>query len=142
MLAVSSLPSLPFYRKLTQPISYGTAVEHHSLFQYQISNTHSIFAGFIQTETPYYQPIPDAKHSPYPSSTALNDPTFSNCPASGNCDAWVFASRTVRTSLFTVWDFTTSSIAIALRALIWAGQRTVRALLRTWRVVGTCLCII
>jgi glucan 1,3-beta-glucosidase len=88
MLAVSSLPSLPFYRTLTQPISYGTAVEHHSLYQYPISNTHSIFAGFIQTETPYYQPIPDAKHSPYPSSTALNDPTFSNCPASGNCDAW------------------------------------------------------
>jgi glucan 1,3-beta-glucosidase len=87
MLAVSSLLSIPFYRTLTQPISYGTGVEHHAVYQYLISNTHSIFASFIQTGTPYYQPIPDAKHSPYPSSTALNDPTFSNCPVSGNCDA-------------------------------------------------------
>ena len=44
--------------------------------------------GFIQTETPYYQPNPDAKHSPYPVVTALNDPTYAtSCPSSGNCDA-------------------------------------------------------
>ncbi len=44
--------------------------------------------GFIQTETPYYQPIPDALHSPYPANSTLNDPTFSTCTSSGNCDAW------------------------------------------------------
>lgn len=33
--------------------SIGTAVEHHSLYQYQFVGTKSIFMGFIQTETPY-----------------------------------------------------------------------------------------
>lgn len=32
--------------------SYGTAVEHHSLYQYQFSGAKDIVAGFIQTETP------------------------------------------------------------------------------------------
>lgn len=31
---------------------YGTAVEHHSLYQYQFSSSESVVAGFIQTETP------------------------------------------------------------------------------------------
>ena len=31
----------------------GTAVEHHALYQYQLSNTQSVFMGQIQTETPY-----------------------------------------------------------------------------------------
>jgi glucan 1,3-beta-glucosidase len=30
----------------------GTAVEHHTLYQYQFTNTQNIFMGFIQTETP------------------------------------------------------------------------------------------
>jgi len=32
--------------------SVGTAVEHHTLYQYQLSKTQNIFAGQIQTETP------------------------------------------------------------------------------------------
>ncbi|EPS33177.1 putative exo-beta-1,3-glucanase [Penicillium oxalicum 114-2] len=64
----------------------GTGVEHHSLYQYQFSGANSIMAGFIQTETPYYQPIPDAAHSPYPTNSALHDPTFTNC-LGGNCNA-------------------------------------------------------
>ncbi|KAJ8609294.1 hypothetical protein MRB53_039169 [Persea americana] len=36
----------------------GTAVEHHSLYEYQFANTQDIFAGHIQTETAYYQPNP------------------------------------------------------------------------------------
>ncbi|KAB5528951.1 pectate lyase superfamily protein-domain-containing protein, partial [Coniochaeta sp. 2T2.1] len=54
----------------------GTAVEHHVLYQYQLVNTHDIFMGHIQTETPYYQPNPPA---PYPFTTlnaALYDPDF------------------------------------------------------------------
>lgn len=81
-------------------------MEHHSLYQYQIANAQNIFAGFIQTETPYevlplhsncicsltisscryYQPNPDVKHSPYPTNATLYDPDYSSC-VSGNCDA-------------------------------------------------------
>ena len=32
--------------------SIGTAVEEHSLFQYQFANTQNVFMGFTQTETP------------------------------------------------------------------------------------------
>jgi len=31
---------------------YGTAVEHHTLYQYQLANTQNVYMGFIQTETP------------------------------------------------------------------------------------------
>ena len=31
---------------------YGTAVEHHALYQYQFANTQNIYMGQIQTETP------------------------------------------------------------------------------------------
>jgi len=65
---------------------YGTAVEHHSLYQYQLANTNSIYMGYIQTETPYYQPTPDAKSGPFSPNATLNDPTYSTC-LSGNCDA-------------------------------------------------------
>ena len=54
----------------------GTAVEHHVRYQYQLVNTHDIFMGHIQTESPYYQPNPPA---PYPFTTlnaALYDPDF------------------------------------------------------------------
>lgn len=53
----------------------GTAVEHHSLYEYQFASTQDIFAGHIQTETAYYQPNPPAQ-IPFPAITALSDPTF------------------------------------------------------------------
>ncbi|KAJ5288874.1 Pectin lyase fold/virulence factor [Penicillium angulare] len=65
---------------------YGTGVEHHSLYQFQFSGASSVVAGFIQTETPYYQPSPDAANSPYPTNSTLNDPDYSTC-LSGNCDS-------------------------------------------------------
>ncbi|KAK3945668.1 hypothetical protein QBC46DRAFT_430298 [Diplogelasinospora grovesii] len=69
---------------------YGTAVEHHVLYQYQLANTQNIFMGQIQTETPYYQPQPNAL-VPFSPVTSLNDPNFStSCTGvSGNCaEAW------------------------------------------------------
>ncbi|KAM0254531.1 hypothetical protein ACHAQJ_006691 [Trichoderma viride] len=39
---------------------WGTAVEHNALYQYEFSKTKNIFMGFIQTETAYYQPHPNA----------------------------------------------------------------------------------
>ncbi|KAH8556533.1 exo-beta-1,3-glucanase [Umbelopsis sp. PMI_123] len=68
---------------------YGTASEHNVLYQYQISNAKNVLMAMIQTETPYYQPVPNAP-KPYTPYNSLSDPTFSNC-ASGsyNCAlAW------------------------------------------------------
>ncbi|KAL9616659.1 MAG: hypothetical protein Q9160_008482 [Pyrenula sp. 1 TL-2023] len=68
---------------------YGTAVEHHALYQYQFANTNTIMVGFAQTETPYWQPNPNAINQPYPLSSALNDPNYASfCSRfSGNCDS-------------------------------------------------------
>jgi glucan 1,3-beta-glucosidase len=67
---------------------YGNGVEHQSLYQYQFANAKDIFAGFIQSETPYYMPTPDAKAQPYPVNSALNDPDYNTiCPTGQRCDA-------------------------------------------------------
>ncbi|KAF4635475.1 hypothetical protein G7Y89_g2624 [Cudoniella acicularis] len=61
----------------------GTAVEHNTLYQYQLANTQNIFMGFIQTETP--------APTPFSVVPTLNDPDFaSSCAGqSGNCaNAW------------------------------------------------------
>ena len=60
----------------------GTAVEHHTLYQYQLANTKNIFMGQIQTETPYYQPNPGA-NVPFPAVASLNDPVMTSTQ-----DAW------------------------------------------------------
>ncbi|KAK4641260.1 hypothetical protein QC761_610850 [Podospora bellae-mahoneyi] len=61
----------------------GNAVEHHTLYQYQLVNASNLWMGQIQTETPYYQPNPQA---PYPFTqvnTTLHDPDFmTDCPGS------------------------------------------------------------
>ncbi|KAF1978534.1 exo-beta 1,3 glucanase-like protein [Bimuria novae-zelandiae CBS 107.79] len=67
---------------------YGNGVEHQSLYQYQFANAKDVFAGFIQSETPYYMPTPDAKSQPYPRDNALFDPDYNViCPAGQRCDA-------------------------------------------------------
>lgn len=67
---------------------WASGVEHHTMYQYQFSGAKDVFAGFIQTETPYMQPNPDAKGQPYPSNAALNDPDYNRiCPAGQVCDA-------------------------------------------------------
>ncbi|KAF2464680.1 exo-beta 1,3 glucanase-like protein [Lindgomyces ingoldianus] len=67
---------------------WSSGVEHHSLYQYQFANAKDVFAGFIQTETPYWQPNPDAKNQPFPLASALSDPDYNSAcqGASGNCD--------------------------------------------------------
>jgi glucan 1,3-beta-glucosidase len=64
----------------------GTAVEHHTLYQYQFANTRDVFAGQIQTETAYYQPNPPAP-VPFPATLAWNDYDFEiGCAGvEGNC---------------------------------------------------------
>lgn len=62
---------------------YGTAVEHNVMYQYQLSNTANVFAGLIQTETPYYQANPPAP-APFVTNTVYNDPNFATICASSS----------------------------------------------------------
>ncbi|SJL04750.1 related to glucan 1,3-beta-glucosidase [Armillaria ostoyae] len=52
----------------------GTA-EHHSLYQYNLVNAKDHYMGLIQTETPYYQPVPPAP-GPFGIHDGYNDPAF------------------------------------------------------------------
>ena len=54
---------------------YGTAVEHHAMYEYQFANTQAVVMGFIQTETAYYQPNPPAPQ-PFTSLSQYSDPIF------------------------------------------------------------------
>ncbi|KAJ1331026.1 Pectate lyase superfamily protein [Microdochium nivale] len=65
----------------------GTSVEHFAKYQYNFFKTQNIFAGQIQTETPYYMPNPNAL-SPFPTNTAIDDPAYTGlCPpgSPANC---------------------------------------------------------
>ncbi|KAI5922256.1 pectate lyase superfamily protein-domain-containing protein [Camillea tinctor] len=77
---------------------YGTGSEHHQLYQYQLLNARNIFMTHIQTETPYYQPTPDAL-APYDIGSFSGDPTFSDCESESSCAmAWavrVISSRDI-----------------------------------------------
>ncbi|KAF1959823.1 pectin lyase-like protein [Byssothecium circinans] len=68
---------------------YANGAEHHALYQYQFANAKDVFGGFIQSETPYWQPTPDAKTQPYPINASLNDPDYNAlCPPGHICDAF------------------------------------------------------
>ncbi|KAJ5979076.1 hypothetical protein N7501_002418 [Penicillium viridicatum] len=60
---------------------YGTASEHCTLYHYQLSGASNILMGMIQTESPYYQPVPQAP-SPFTPESFPNDPLFKNCDSS------------------------------------------------------------
>lgn len=55
---------------------------------YQFAGTKNIFASMLQTETPYYQPTPNAIQ-PFTVNSSLRDPDFTtSCQGvSGNCAA-------------------------------------------------------
>ncbi|KAG8819818.1 hypothetical protein FRC19_009502 [Serendipita sp. 401] len=54
----------------------GTGSEHHAIYQYRFIGAKNIYAGLIQTETPYYQPSPAAP-SPFTTDYCYNDPDVS-----------------------------------------------------------------
>ncbi|PGG96344.1 hypothetical protein GX51_07874 [Blastomyces parvus] len=67
---------------------YGTGSEHTVMYQYQVYGAKDIYLGHIQTETPYYQPVPIA---PLPFSSAKEfpgDPSFEKCKTTGCSTAW------------------------------------------------------
>ncbi|KAJ3952539.1 hypothetical protein N0V92_011011 [Colletotrichum tropicale] len=57
---------------------WGTSVEHNVLYQYQFSNARNVVMGMIQTESPYFQPVPKAP-TPFITGLFANDPTFTGC---------------------------------------------------------------
>ncbi|EEP79928.1 hypothetical protein UREG_04770 [Uncinocarpus reesii 1704] len=71
---------------------YGTSSEHNVLYQYQVSGAKDLLLSMIQTESPYFQPVPTA---PKPFRTGLfpNDPSFKNCPANSTTCASSWALR-------------------------------------------------
>ena len=71
---------------------WGTASEHSLLYNYQLDGVDAFYGGFMQSETPYYQPNPVAPN-PFTINSAYDDPTFSTCGSSSAgsvpCqDAW------------------------------------------------------
>ncbi|KAH2165080.1 hypothetical protein KXV74_005974 [Aspergillus fumigatus] len=59
---------------------YGTASEHSVLYQYQLSGAQNILMAMIQTESPYFQPVPPAP-APFTTGVFLSDPLFDDCLA-------------------------------------------------------------
>ena len=83
----------------------GTGSEHHTLYQYQLYNTKNIFLSQIQSETPYYQPVPKAP-GPFPLRTDLKDPDFNGyfCPAGSPATcAMAFGLRILSSTNIFVW---------------------------------------
>jgi len=86
---------------------YGTASEHHVLYQYNLYGASNLFMGAIQTETPYYQP---SKYTPFNTSD-MTDPTF--CTNDPKCNMayglvihnssniWIYSTGLY--SFFNVW---------------------------------------
>ncbi|EPS32683.1 putative exo-beta-1,3-glucanase [Penicillium oxalicum 114-2] len=73
---------------------YGTASEHSTLYQYQLSGARRIVMGMIQTESPYYQPVPLAP-APFKPGKFPHDPTFANCDSDSVSCAVSWALRIV-----------------------------------------------
>ncbi|KAK7423088.1 hypothetical protein QQZ08_009255 [Neonectria magnoliae] len=64
---------------------WGTSSEHCALYRYQVSDATNIVMGMIQTESPYYQPVPVAPKL-FRTGIFPDDPTFSECKADdGRC---------------------------------------------------------
>ncbi|KAF3492429.1 LysM domain-containing protein [Arthroderma uncinatum] len=76
---------------------YGTSSEHNVLYQYQTSGAKNLLMAMIQTESPYFQPVPKAP-KPFNAGLFPDDPTFKHCPASSKTCAFSSALRIVDSS--------------------------------------------
>ncbi|KAF2125602.1 glycoside hydrolase family 55 protein [Dothidotthia symphoricarpi CBS 119687] len=66
---------------------YGTASEHNVLYQYELSGAENIYMGHLQTETPYFQPAPNALQ-PFPIGKFPADPNFKDCVNETCKESW------------------------------------------------------
>lgn len=80
---------------------YGVQSEHNTLYQYQLANANNVMMSMIQSETPYWQPVPNAPH-PFPFQSTWNDPTYNHCfttdDMSPNRCAMAWALRSIGSS--------------------------------------------
>ncbi|RHZ59231.1 hypothetical protein CDV55_106081 [Aspergillus turcosus] len=90
----------------------GTAMEHHTLYQYNFEYAQNVFSAFQQSETPYWQGwgSPDLAPAPWSSNLIASDPNFSNCDASdAGCRMALFERIHGSSNLFLyggcVWAF-------------------------------------
>ncbi|KAF9872609.1 putative glucan 1, 3-beta-glucosidase [Colletotrichum karsti] len=67
---------------------YGTGSEHTVMYQYQLYGAKDIYLGHIQTETPYYQPVPVAPLPFKDGREFPGDPSFESCTTIGCQEAW------------------------------------------------------
>ncbi|EER43715.1 exo-beta-1,3-glucanase [Histoplasma capsulatum H143] len=67
---------------------YGTGSEHTVMYQYQLYGAKNIYLGHIQSETPYYQPVPIAPLPFDPVKKFPGDPSFDKCETTGCEAAW------------------------------------------------------
>ncbi|KAL4875747.1 pectate lyase superfamily protein-domain-containing protein [Aspergillus karnatakaensis] len=79
---------------------YGTSSEHSVLYQYQLSQAENILMAMIQTESPYYQPVPLAP-APFTPGAFPNDPRFDDCKDNSLLCAVSWAVRVVDSS--SIW---------------------------------------
>ncbi|CAG8040084.1 unnamed protein product [Penicillium olsonii] len=79
---------------------YGTASEHCTLYQYQLSGAKNILMAMIQTESPYYQPVPLAPN-PFTPGFFPNDPLFEDCESNSISCALSWAVRIIDSS--SIW---------------------------------------
>ncbi|KAK3934012.1 glycoside hydrolase [Diplogelasinospora grovesii] len=69
----------------------GTASEHAVMYQYNLVGAENVWMGMIQTESPYYPPVPIA---PQPFTTTgqfPGDPSFASCQDTGCKAAWALS---------------------------------------------------
>ena len=78
---------------------YGTSSEHSQLYNFEFANAQNVYAGVIQSETPYMQSNPTALNGGFTPSTTYFDPDFSSCNGDAGCEkAWglrIFASSDI-----------------------------------------------
>ncbi|KAL7943683.1 hypothetical protein V8C42DRAFT_358931 [Trichoderma barbatum] len=65
---------------------YSSGSEHSVLYNYLLSGAKSIYMGHIQTESPYFQPVPGAPEPFAAAASFPNDPDFSGCNFTANTD--------------------------------------------------------
>ncbi|KAK5653777.1 hypothetical protein OQA88_7935 [Cercophora sp. LCS_1] len=66
---------------------YGSRSEHSVMYNYQLNGAKNVYMGHIQTESPYFQPVPGA---PAPFGAAKRfpkDPEFGKCNVTADSDS-------------------------------------------------------
>ena len=78
---------------------YGTSSEHSQLYNFEFAHAQNVYAGVLQSETPYMQSNPTALNGGFQPSTTYSDPDFGSCNGNAACEkAWglrVYASTNI-----------------------------------------------